>query len=354
MAITHVAIIDGTDSLPRRDQTILIRGNRILAAGPAADLPVPAGSRVIAGRGRYAIPGLWDMHVHTVVPGGRRVLGLYLANGVLGVRDLAGDWDSLQSWRREIASGRLVGPRMLVSGPYIEGGDVPIAHLLARTPEEAVAAVDSLARLGVDVVKLHTQLTRETYLAAVRAARRRGLRIAGHVPRTIGAAMASDSGVGSLEHLLTIPVLCTPAESARLVPRFTVQRVLGECRSEGQEALFQRFIRNGTWIVPTLSAAVEVAGWPRREVPGDAYAKYLPDTLRRFVAGIFPMAEDVPPGADSVGQASVPETARAGRKNAPCRRGNSARYRCAAPKQPPRVWFARRAGASGACRDESV
>lgn len=302
LAVSHVTIIDGSDSTPRRDQTVLIRGNRIVAVGPAGAVAIPRGTTVVSGQGRYLIPGLWDMHVHTDVPRGRELLGLYVANGVLGVRDLAGVWETLQSWRRAINAGELVGPRMLLSGPYIEGGDVPIPHLLARTPAEAVAAVDSLVRLGVDVIKLHTQLDRETYLAAASAARRRGLRVAGHVPRTVGAAEASDSGVGSIEHMLRITIGCTPAESARLVPRFPIQRVLGECSSGDPNPLFRTLIRNRTWIVPTLTPSVEIARWPRRELPGDAFAPFLPDTLKRFVAAIFPMPPDVPPGADSIGQ----------------------------------------------------
>ena len=301
IAITGVTVIDGTAPAPRLDQTVLIRGNRIAAVGPSRSIAVPRGARVIAGGGRYLIPGLWDMHVHTDVPAGEAVLGLYLARGVLGVRDLAGDWERISRWRREIAAGRLAGPRIMASGPYLEGGDVPIPHILARNPEEARRAVDSLARLGVDVVKLHSQLTRDAYLAAASEARRRGLRVAGHVPRSVGAALASDSGVGSLEHLLQIPIPCTPAESIRLVPRFPIQRVLGECSSADPGPLFARFVANRTWVVPTLTASVEIARWPRRELPGDTVSAFLPDTLEHFVAGIFPMPADVPPGADTIG-----------------------------------------------------
>jgi len=145
--ITHVSVIDGTAPAPRADQTVVVQGNRILAVGPSQVTPVPPGARVVDGNDRYLVPGYWDMHVHTVVPGGREVLALYVATGVLGVRDLAGEWPRITEWRRDIADGRLVGPRIVASGPYIEGGDVPIVHLLARTPEEARAAL----RLGVDV-----------------------------------------------------------------------------------------------------------------------------------------------------------------------------------------------------------
>jgi imidazolonepropionase-like amidohydrolase len=305
VAITRVAVIDASDSTPRPEQTVVIRGNRIVAVGPARSVAVPHGARVVDGRGKFLVPGFWDMHVHTTVPGGRDLLGLYLANGVTGVRDMADEWTELSAWRREIRAGRLTGPRIVASGPYLEGGDVPIPHLLARTTEEARAGVDSLIALGVDFVKVHSQLRPETYFAIARRARERGIPFAGHVPRTVGALAASDSGQRSIEHLLAIPAPCSPADSIALAPRFPVQAALGRCSSASLAELYERLVRNGTWITPTFTAQYEVAIWPGRDVPGDAFGRFLPDTLRRYVAGIFPMPAGVPAGADSVGRAML-------------------------------------------------
>ena len=303
VAITHVTVIDADDPAPRPDQTVVVRGRRIVAVGPAAATAVPPGSRVLNGRGRFLIPGLWDMHVHTDVPAGREVLRLYVENGVLSVRDMAGTWAQLTAWRRDIAAGRLTGPRIMASGPYLEGGEIGIPHLLARTPDEARAAVDSLSRLGVDLVKLHGQLSRESWFAALRAARERGLRTGGHVPRSITAAEASDSGLGSLEHLLQIPIPCTPAESLALAPRFPIQGMLGRCTSADLAPLFARLVRNGTAVVPTQVAAYEISHWPLTDLPGDAYARHLPDTLRRFVTQIFQIPPGVPADAHRTGAA---------------------------------------------------
>lgn len=305
LAFTRVTVIDAATPVPRPDQTVVIRGNRIVAAGPAATTPVPPGTRIIDGRGKFLLPGLWDMHVHTTVPGGRDLLAFYVGNGVTGVRDMAGDWAELRGWLREISEGRLVGPRILAAGPYLEGGTTPMPHLLARNPEEARAGVDSLVRLGVDFVKVHSRLSRETYFAIARRARERGVVFAGHVPRVVGAADASDSGQKSIEHLLAIPAPCTAADSIALQPRFTVQGALGRCSSADLALLYARLVRNGTWVTPTFTAMVEVAAWPQRGVPGDSLARYLPEALRRFVAEIFPMPDSIPPGADSVGRAML-------------------------------------------------
>ena len=305
IAFTHVAVIDGTDTVARLDQTVVARGARIAAVGPARSTPVPRDARVVEARGKFLIPGLWDMHVHTSVVGGRAILGLYIANGVTGVRDMAGDWDTLTTWRREIAAHRLVGPRIVASGPYLEGGDVPIPHILTRTPEEGRAGVDSLVKLGVDFVKVHGQLTRPTYFAIARRARERGIPFAGHVSQAVGSADASESGQKSIEHMLAIPMPCTRAESIALRPRFTVQSAIGRCSSQDLAPLYARFVRNATWVTPTFIAVYEVASWPNRTVPGDSLAHYLPGSLRRFVEQIFPMPDSIPPGADSVGRAML-------------------------------------------------
>ena len=308
LAITNVTVIDARDSIPRVAQTVVIQGNRITAVQPASVRP-PAGTRVIDARGKFLVPGFWDMHVHTSVVGGRELLGFYVANGVTGVRDMAGEWPVTSAWRREISAGTLVGPRMILSGPYLEGGAVPIPHILTRNAEEATRGGDSLVALGVDLVKVHGQLRPETYFAIARRARERKIPFGGHVPNSVGALAASDSGQRSIEHMLAIPVPCTPVESLALRPRFPIQGAIGRCRSIDLAPMYQAFVRNETWVTPTLTAIVEVASWPERGVPGDSLQRYLPDTLKRFVAAIFPMPDSIPRGADSVGRAVLAKRA---------------------------------------------
>ena len=303
LAFVHVTVIDGRSPTPRVDQNVVVVGSRITAAGASRSTPAPAGARIVDATGKFIIPGLWDMHVHSVTVAGPEMMSLFVANGVTGVRDMASDWPTISAWRREIAAGALIGPRIIAAGPYLEGGDVPIAHILTRTPDEGRAGVDSLIKLGVDFVKVHGQLTSETYFAIARRARERGIPFAGHVSRLVGARAASDSGQRSIEHLLAIPAPCTPAESIALAPRYTVQGALGRCSSENLDDLYARFVRNGTWVTPTFVAQYEVAMWPTHAVPGDTLAHYLPKKLRDFVAEIFPMPDSIPPGADSVGRA---------------------------------------------------
>jgi imidazolonepropionase-like amidohydrolase len=305
LALTNVTVVDVRGGKTGIPQTVIVSGTRIKSVAPSRSARIPKGARVIDARGKFLIPGLWDMHVHADVVRGRDLLSLYVGNGVTGVRDMAGTWATLTGWRREIAAGTLAGPRIVASGPYLEGGEVPIPHILTRTPAEGMAGVDSLVVLGADFVKVHGQLRPETYYAIARRARERGIVFSGHVSQAVGAANASDSGQRSLEHMLAIPAPCTAAESLALRPRFPVQSAVGRCRSTDLSGLYAGFVRNKTWVTPTFVAAVEIAKWPRRDLPGDSLAGYLPDTLRKFVLQLFPMPDSIPAGADSVGTAML-------------------------------------------------
>src|SRR5262245_51513247 len=247
IAIAHATVIDPAAGSIRPDMTVLVRGTRIEAAGASRSVRIPAGTRVIDATGKYVIPGLWDMHVHTDVPGGRALLGLFVANGVTGVRDMDGDIGHLRAFQRDIAAGSLSGPRMVVSGPYLAGQPVPLPHVLVRTPEEAVAGVDSLARIHVDFIKVHNGMPPAAYFAVAREARRRGMVFAGHVFPPVTPRQASDSGQRSLEHLSGFANTCAGDDSAVIAGGTGLQRfLLGACTRDDQGPTFARLATNHT------------------------------------------------------------------------------------------------------------
>ena len=303
VAITHVAVVDVERGTSHRDLSVVIAGPRISAIGPAASTKVPAGARLIDGRGKWLIPGLWDMHVHTAVPTGRPLLSLYVANGVTGVRDMGGDFALINSWRRSIEAGELVGPRIVAAGPYLEGHGSPIAHIEVHTPADARRAVDSLSALGVDFVKVHSALPRETFFTAAREARAKHLVLAGHLSRNVTVEEASDSGQRSLEHLLGFVNVCTPAESAAFAAADPLRRIVfNSCTSRDQRAVYEHLARNGTWVTPTLTPAWEFAMLPRHEVPGDTLGRFLSDSLQQYMVAIFDPPPELPPDATVLGQ----------------------------------------------------
>src|SRR5947209_3368683 len=284
VAITHVTVIDVERATSHPDQTVVTEGPRITAVGPAASTAAPPRARILDGRGKWLIPGLWDMHAHTVVPTGRLLLSLYVANGVTGLRDMGGDFATIRKWRDEIARGALVGPQIVAAGPYLEGHDSPIAHIEVRTPDDARRAVDSLASLGVDFVKVHSALPRETFFAAAREARDKHIALAGHLSRNVTVEEASDSGQRSLEHLLGFVNLCTPAESAAFADVDALRRIVfNSCTSRDQRRVYAHLARNGTWVTPMLATAWEFAVLPKHDVPGDTLSRFVSDSLRVYL-----------------------------------------------------------------------
>ena len=136
LAFTHVTVIDVSGGPAQPDMTVVTDKGYIVAVGSSAGLRPPAGAKIIAARGKYLIPGLWDMHVHTVfgdwLPRNERVtLPLFVANGVTGVRDMGGDLAVLKEWRAAIATGRLLGPRMIIAGPMLDG---PVPRFPSSAP----------------------------------------------------------------------------------------------------------------------------------------------------------------------------------------------------------------------------
>ena len=299
----HATIIDPDSPTVRADQAVVVRGSRIERVGPSATVRPPDGARVIDATGKYLIPGMWDMHVHVDVTGGRPLLGLFVAAGVTGVRDMNGDLARLRGWQREIVAGTLAGPRMVVSGPYITGRASPLPHLLALTPAEGERAVDSLARIGVDFIKVHNRLSPETSAAIGRAAARHGMVVAGHVSLPLSPLDAARSGVRSEEHLYAFPNWCSPADSAVIAGATELQQyVMGRCTSEPQAAMYAALAREQTWITPTLGVQQGLAELRVPIVRGDSTAQYYSDALLERLAEEFELPPAPPAAAVAAGQ----------------------------------------------------
>lgn len=251
LAIVHVALIDGTGAPLRPDTTVIATGNRITAIGPAGTTRVPAGARVVDGTGKYLTPGLWDMHVHLSMLG-PSVLSILVAAGVTDVRDMGGDLVELKLWRDEIAAGTRLGPGIVMAGPILDGPNDAAAvgyfHLPVANATEARDAVELLAGLGVDFIKVHAGLSRESYLAIVEASRKAGRRFVGHIPGPISAEEASNAGQAMIEHTetLTEKALHAPKDDAEMV-----RQVLAYPRDQAAR-LFAVLVKNHTAFDPVL------------------------------------------------------------------------------------------------------
>jgi hypothetical protein len=117
VVINHVAVIDVTSGSIQSDMTVVVRNGRISSISPAGRGPKSAGAKLVEGGGRFLIPGLWDMHVHSVMSAGTPdwTFPLFIANGVVGVRDMHGDLELGKEMSKEIADGKRIGPRVFLS-----------------------------------------------------------------------------------------------------------------------------------------------------------------------------------------------------------------------------------------------
>lgn len=209
VAIQNVAVIDGTGSPAREGMTVLIQADRIVAVGPTGSVEVPAQAEVIDGSGHTLTPGWVMLHEHLFYPSGQARYNtneisfppLYLAGGATTIRT-GGSLDPYTdlSTRDLIDAGRVPGPRMDVTGPYLEGdGGFIRAFPKLRTPEEARAHVNFWADRGVTSFKAYNLIDRASLGAAIEAAHARGIKVTGHLC-SITYREAADLGIDNLEH----------------------------------------------------------------------------------------------------------------------------------------------------------
>ncbi|HEX8645201.1 MAG TPA: amidohydrolase family protein [Allosphingosinicella sp.] len=199
LLIENVTVVDVVAGGHRADRAILIRGGRIVEIG--ARIRVPRGARRIDGTGKFAIPGLWDMHAHHQTAG-ESSLPLHLANGVTGTRDMGGDAAFIFPLRERIRSGALHGPEIVAAGPILDAAPAewPLRRRVADAAEARIA-VRELAAAGADFIKVHDHTPRDAYFAIAEETRLLGIPFAGHVPAAVTADEAVTAGQASIEHL---------------------------------------------------------------------------------------------------------------------------------------------------------
>ena len=249
LAITHVTVIDATGRAAIPDLTVVIEGDRIVTIGKSAEVPLPRRAQVVNGAGKFLIPGLWDAHVHLSWTTGS-VLPVLIANGVTSVRDMGGRLSELDDWRTKIATGMLVGPRILRAGPILNGQKFNQYQMVSGNPDETRGVVRALKEAGVDFIKVHRRMPRDSYFAAIDEAKKQGLTLVGHIPMTVTPAEASDAGQATIEHTET---LFEGTFAATLKGR-TLFAAIRQFRPDEANLLFARFAANHTVSDPTLIA----------------------------------------------------------------------------------------------------
>jgi imidazolonepropionase-like amidohydrolase len=302
LAITHVTVIDATGRPPQPDQTVLIEAGHITRVGTAATIKVPKTARTIDASGKFLLPGFWDMHVHlagiNADPSWSQqvLLPLLLANGIIGVRDMGGDLDTLLSWQRDAESGTLLAPHIVAAGPFLaaSGKKTPEQYPI-HNAEEARAAVDDLKKRGANFIKIISMPSREAFFAVADESKKQNIPFVGHLPFEIGAIEGSDAGMRSIEHFLySAFALSFSSKEAELRPRLVQAEKNGDSTAweqiaheadatyspEKAAALIQTLKKNGTWVTPTL-ASLDITAHPENWKTDEPLLAFVPPVLAK-------------------------------------------------------------------------
>ena len=262
LAITGVNVVDIVEGQIVPNSTVVVTGDTITSV--QRNGPPPRDARLVDGRNKFLIPGLWDMHAH--IQGNEKAwLPLYIANGVTGIRDMGADLDFILDIREATSSRRTLGPRIVAAGPILDDapGDWPL-RLRVRNADEGQAAVQLLKRRGVDLIKVHNFTPRDVFFAIADEARRQKLPIAGHVPLKLTIQEGIDAGMVTIEHM---------SEDGRVWKACSGG---AQYRSDACRPFFEMLARRRVWQTPTLVASSELAviGTPASSISRDhlAYA----------------------------------------------------------------------------------
>lgn len=230
VVLTHVRVIDGTGAAPREEQTIVISGGKIQSIEASATAKAPANAQVLDLNGYTVLPGLVGMHNHMFFPmGGSPPMysnmgssfpRLYLALGVTTIRTTGSvaPYTDLEI-KRLIDSGRMIGPKMHVTAPYLEGQGAftPVMHQLTGA-DDARRMVNYWADSGATSFKAYMNITRDELRAAVQEAHKRGLKVTGHLC-SVGYREAAEIGIDNLEHGLFADSEFVPDKKADQCPQ---------------------------------------------------------------------------------------------------------------------------------------
>jgi imidazolonepropionase-like amidohydrolase len=273
VALEHVRVIDGTGAAPKADQTILIENGVIRGIGPSSAVSVPAGAHVLELTGRSVIPGLVGMHDHLFYPtasgegpveGAPALYGemgfsfprLYLAEGVTSIRTTG----SLETYtdlalKKMIDTGKMPGPKIHITGPYLEGAGsfTPQLHELSG-PEDAVRLVNYWIDEGATSFKAYMHITRAELSAAIRAAHARGIKVTGHLC-SVGFSEAAELGIDDLEHGLVVDQEFNPDKLPDVCPPDADRHPSMEkmdIESETVQAVIRKLVQHHVAVTSTL------------------------------------------------------------------------------------------------------
>jgi imidazolonepropionase-like amidohydrolase len=249
-AFFNVNVIAMTQDRVVEAQTVIVEDGVITVIGDVDGVPIPKDAVVVDGTDRYLMPGLAEMHAHVAEVGSQdldRDFTLFVANGVTTVRGMLGRPSHLHL-RQQLLDGAQFGPRLITSGPSLNGNTV-------SSPADGVRKVRAQHAAGYDFIKIHPGLSASEFSAIASAANELGMPFAGHVPVSVGLFGALDAGMATIDHLDGYVAALMPADSdlSGGYGGFFDVLLSDQVVEERLEELVSRTVAAGTWNVPTQS-----------------------------------------------------------------------------------------------------
>ena len=231
----NVSILPMDSERVLRNQTVVVKNGNIVAIDEARKVAIPTDAMVIDGSGKYLLPGLADMHVHTDPSD----FSLFLANGITTVREMNGSAHHLK-WRAQLASGELLGPHLFVASTMIAGEKQRYRHVLVTSPEQAAKVVKEFAEQQYDFIKVYNGLSRAVYDQIIQTAKEEKIPVVGHIPKAVGLDHALESGQKSIEHTEQIEYATASFDSP--------------LSSQQADKVAAQIVRANAWVTPTLAS----------------------------------------------------------------------------------------------------
>ncbi len=282
-AFFNVNVIAMTDDRVIEAQTVIVDEGRITVIGDVDTVPVPKDALVVDGTDRYLMPGLAEMHAHVPDVGSQnldRVFTLFVANGVTTIRGMLGRPSHLVL-RQELLDGGQFGPRLITSGPSLNGNSV-------SGPADAVRKVRSQHAAGYDFLKIHPGLTASEFNAIAEAANELGMPFAGHVPASVGVPGALDAGMATIDHLDGYIAALMPTDTDRSggYGGFFDVLLADQVDPDSIHGIVMQTAAAGTWNVPTQSLVEQLINESSvSELGNRPDMRYMPRaTVRQWIA----------------------------------------------------------------------
>jgi hypothetical protein len=290
IAIRNITLIDGTGEPSKGERTILIENGRFSAVTATPQVKMPPDIKIIDGTGKFAIPGLWDMHVHltqlTEIAG-----PAFIANGITGVRDMGGSLELVDWIRHRVANGAVIGPHIFRPGPFVDGAKPGVSdRLVVWNAEDGRKVVEFLRGRGVDFIKVHNAAPPDAFFALLKEAAGKHVQVAGHIPLDVDPADAIEAGYNSIEHVVSLfegPV------RRKVQLGQTQAAAMAEFTDDEVRKLAHLMAKMKAWFDPTLIFYWSIAHQAELKEHPDARARYVSKSGHEFWK-LFPDRPNTP------------------------------------------------------------